>query len=179
MSFRFLLLGELALLAIGLLWSALSSVTVPIDFSASALRVALWLTFGLALVNFSLYFVARRARFGKQACAFLEENIFPLVRGASPWELLAAAALAGAAEELLFRGLLQPRVGLVAASALFGYLHGPSRSLVSLAVWAGAVGAVLGVVYRATGNLAVPALAHGLYDAIALFYIRYRPLESE
>ena len=175
MSFRLLLLGELALLVVGLAWMFLGSLSVPIDFTGDSLRSALWLTLGMALVNFPLFFVARRARFGRNACAFLEEEIFPLVRAASAWELLAAAALAGAAEELLFRGLLQPRIGLLAASALFGYLHGPSRSLVSLAVWAGAVGAALGLVFRATGNLAVPALAHALYDALALFYIRYRP----
>ena len=175
MSFRLLLLGELALLAVGLAWAFLGSLSIPIDFTGDSLRTALWVTVGLALVNFSLFFGARRARFARNASIFLEEDIFPLVRAASAWELLAAAALAGAAEELLFRGLLQPRIGLLATSALFGYLHGPSRSLVSLAVWAGAVGAALGLVFRATGNLVVPALAHALYDALALFYIRYRP----
>jgi membrane protease YdiL (CAAX protease family) len=177
-SFRLLILGELVLLVVGLLWKFLGSLPVPIELSLDGLRWGLWLTLGLALINFSLYSLARHVRYGRNVRSFLEENIFPMVREATPWELLAAAALAGAAEELLFRGLLQPRIGLVAASALFGYLHGPSRGLVSLALWAGGVGAILGLIFRATGNLFVPALVHGLYDALALFYIRYRPEPS-
>ena len=178
MSFHLLLLGELALLAVALVWAFLGSLPIPTDFSGDSFRTALWVTLGLALVNFSLFSVTRRARFGRNAHRFLEQEIFPLVREASAWELLVAAALAGAAEELLFRGLLQPRIGLLATSALFGYLHGPSRNLVALAVWAGAVGAALGLVFRVTGNLVVPVLAHALYDALALFYIRYRPENS-
>ncbi|MGH9318379.1 MAG: lysostaphin resistance A-like protein, partial [Vicinamibacteria bacterium] len=130
-------------------------------------------------LNLGLFFLGRRFGFTRAVYAFLEEDIFPLVRRASLGELLLGAAMAGFSEELLFRGLLQPRIGLVATSLLFGLLHGPSRGLSPLAVWAGGAGCLLGLVYSSTGNLLLPTLIHALYDAVALLYVRYywRPRE--
>jgi membrane protease YdiL (CAAX protease family) len=123
-------------------------------------------------VNFGLFYAGRRFRIAPTVYGFLEEQIFPLVQRASLPELFLAAALAGFSEELLFRGLLQPRLGLLATSAVFGILHGPSRGLLPLAAWAGGAGYVLGLLYRATGNLLLPTLVHALYDLVALLGVR-------
>lgn len=107
---------------------------------------------------------------------FLDEVLGPLFRRCSLAELALLSALAGAGEEMLFRGVLQtwlasllgPTIGLFVASALFGLAHSitPTYALV-----AGLIGAYLGWLWIATGNLLVPALAHGLYDFAALVYL--------
>jgi hypothetical protein len=174
-AFRFVLIPELALAAIGVVWALLDSdPAVSYRFQRSDAIAALGLTAGFSALNFGIFFTGRGRDLAPSVYTFLEEEIFPLVRRASLWELLLGAALAGFAEELLFRGLLQPRIGLLAASIVFGVLHGPSRGLWPLALWAGSAGFFLGIIYRATGNLALPTVVHALYDAVALLYVRYR-----
>lgn len=88
--------------------------------------------------------------------------------------VLLIAAAAGFGEELLFRGLLQPLAtlqfgiapALIATSILFGLLHFLSKAYV---VFAFVFSLYLGIVYFVSGNILVPMLAHGIYDAVALW----------
>lgn len=185
-AFRSLLVPELGLGIVGLVWAALSygdelsSRSYHLyQATPGLLFAAIGLTLVFAAFNFGLFFAGRRHAFTRPVYEFLEGAIFPLVRQASLGELLLGAAMAGFSEELFFRGLLQPEIGLPAASLVFGLLHGPSRDLWPLAVWAAGAGALLGLVYSATGNLLLPTLVHAFYDAAALLYVRYywRPRE--
>jgi membrane protease YdiL (CAAX protease family) len=44
-----------------------------------------------------------------------------------------------------------------------------------MAAWATAMGACLGFLYQATGNLVVPVLAHAIYDGVAITYAKRLP----
>jgi membrane protease YdiL (CAAX protease family) len=96
-------------------------------------------------------------------------------------DLALLSLVAGIGEELLCRGVLQPVLGrwlgpafgLAAASLLFGLLHPVSWLYIVLA---GLLGAYLGFLYLATGNLLGPIVAHALYDFVVLVYIVRRPL---
>jgi membrane protease YdiL (CAAX protease family) len=73
---------------------------------------------------------------------------------------------AGTAEEILFRGALQPRFGLILTSLAFGVVHmqyGLAFALLSI----GVVGLVLGI-YRRRINTTSSILIHSLYN-LALF----------
>ncbi len=98
----------------------------------------------------------------------------------SHWLELAGLSLAaGVGEELFFRGALQPWIagwsspllGLVAASLLFGLAHPLSRAYFTLATL---MGLYLGWLAMAYGDLVAPIIAHGLYDFVALVYMRSR-----
>ncbi|MCS5634940.1 MAG: CPBP family intramembrane metalloprotease, partial [Myxococcota bacterium] len=81
--------------------------------------------------------------------------------------LLAFAS--GIAEEMFFRGALQPRVGLVAASVLFALLHFlPRRALWPWTVFALAAGLLFGGLFQWTGNLIAPVTAHIVVNAVNL-----------
>ena len=81
--------------------------------------------------------------------------------------LLAFAS--GMAEEMLFRGALQPRVGLVLASLIFGCIHFvPRRVFLPWTVFAVLIGGLLGWLFLWTGNLVAPIAAHTLVNAINL-----------
>ena len=86
-------------------------------------------------------------------------------------EVLVLALCSAVSEEIFFRGVLQHEIGIVAASAIFGLLHPLGIAYV---VWAASVGAGLGVLYIATGSLLAPAAAHGVYNLLALVYLRRR-----
>lgn len=162
----------LALVGLSLAWGF--SVPLFMEVTTRAVVLALGVTGILLVVNFFLYRAGRRWEGASGVYAFLEDDVFPLFRGASVAQIVVLGSLAGLGEEIFFRGLLQPVIGLPAASLVFGLLHGPARRLWPLAAWAVVMGAVLGALYQLTGNLLVPILIHGLYDGIALEYVSRR-----
>lgn len=113
---------------------------------------------------------ARRLR---QQVHALTGELFP---NATVFQLLAVSLLAGAGEELLFRGVLQslvgrwsaPIVGLAVASIVFGAFHAVSVLYFVLATMAGAY---LGWLVLASQDLVPAIVAHGAYDFIALLYL--------
>jgi membrane protease YdiL (CAAX protease family) len=50
--------------------------------------------------------------------------------------------------------------------------------MVAFGVWAAVMGLALGGLALASGGLLAPAVAHGMYDALALEYIRRRALRD-
>ncbi len=86
----------------------------------------------------------------------------------------------GFGEELLFRGIIQrelsalmgPVPGLLLASAMFGVMHLTWHSALEVAYTA-LVGLVLGYVYRRTGSLAAPMVAHGVGNTLLVGVLPY------
>ena len=109
--------------------------------------------------------VTRRTAWGRRFEALMAE----LVGGIHPLDALLLAALSALAEELLFRGVLLPYLGLWVSSALFGLAHlVPREGLWPWSLWAGAAGLALGASALATGGLLAPILAHFGVNAVGL-----------
>jgi membrane protease YdiL (CAAX protease family) len=106
------------------------------------------------------------------------ETIVPLFGGLNPLGAIVIGAAAGIGEEWLFRGIVQPLTGLVVSSVAFGLAHVGGVRMLPFGVWATAMGVVMGALAIATGGLTAPIVAHGLYDMLALEYIR-RGAQSE
>ncbi|MEE9606839.1 MAG: type II CAAX endopeptidase family protein [Myxococcota bacterium] len=105
-----------------------------------------------------------------------------LVGRASLRNCVLLAAVSGVAEEALFRGALQPRIGLVAASLLFGCVHFvPRREFLPWTAFSIAAGFLLGGLFAATGNLVAPTIAHALINAVNLrvLAVRFAPPEED
>lgn len=98
------------------------------------------------------------------------------------WMIPVSLLVVGPAEELLVRGGLQgilrkswgPWPSIIGASALFGSLHyiGSGSGALAYVAFSFALGILLGFLYEYTGNLIVPAVAHGGYNA-AIYAIQY------
>lgn len=73
------------------------------------------------------------------------------------------ALMAAVGEELLFRGALQPLIGLLPMAALFGLLHLTSVAHVILA---SLLGLLLGWLYQWSGSLWPPMAAHFWVDLV-------------
>jgi len=71
------------------------------------------------------------------------------------------ALMAAVGEELLFRGALQPLIGLLPVAVIFGLLHFTSIAHVILA---GMLGLLLGWLYQWSGSLWSPMAAHFWVD---------------
>ncbi len=107
----------------------------------------------------------RLTRWGEELARAMAEALGPI---SIPDAILLACA-SGLAEEMFFRGALQPRVGLVAASLLFGVVHFvPRREFLPWTGFALVVGFGLGALYDATGNLLAPVVAHTVVNGVNL-----------
>lgn len=147
----------------------------------TAAGLALGALAALPLLLGLLWILTTQSPAVRHLVSLIEEQLGPIVGSRSPPELTLLALLAGVAEEILFRGVLQagaslvlPAIAaLVLASVLFGLAHYITRTY---AILAGVAGLYLGAVFLAQGNLLVPIVAHSLYDFVALTYLarRYR-----
>jgi uncharacterized protein len=79
-------------------------------------------------------------------------------------EKIYLSCLAGLSEELLFRGLLQPLLGITIASILFGAMH---FITFGYALLAAVIGFYLGFLFDYTGNILIPILVHAIYNVFA------------
>ena len=105
----------------------------------------------------------------------LEEALAAAVGPLSRTQVWLLAGASGMAEELFFRGALQPQVGLVWASLLFGAAHFvPRPGLRGWSLYAGLVGVALGVLFDQQASVLPPILAHILVNGVNLRWLSRR-----
>ena len=103
----------------------------------------------------------------------LHSELRPLARGMTSVGIILLALLSSVGEEMLFRGLLVPWIGLVPQALVFGLAHQiPGRSRWVWASWATAMGLLLGAMFQLTGSLAGPVVTHALVNGMNLFYLK-------
>ncbi len=106
----------------------------------------------------------------KSADYYLEIVLKPL---ALP-DLIWLGLLPGLSEELLFRGVMLPALGLddvavIFSSICFGVLHLSGSQQWPYVVWASIVGLILGYSALLSGNLLVPIIAHVITNLVSSY----------
>jgi membrane protease YdiL (CAAX protease family) len=135
-------------------------------------RLAMSLGLGLALATVVIGTTPALIRRAAWARA-LHEEMSPIIESLSSIQIHVLALTSGVAEELFFRGAMQPVLGLLLTSAIFGAVHtGPKRVFLAWSVWAFVMGLLFGVIFEATGSLWGPVLAHVLINDRNLAYMR-------
>jgi CAAX protease family protein len=168
----------LALLTQGLLiltaWALARLMNLPPRWGDPSRDVALGLAGAivLALANYLLLVHGPANWLVGGVRAVYHEVLVPLFSRFDTLSIIVVGAVAGIGEEWLFRGIVQPLFGWVIASLMFGFAHVGGRSMLPFGVWASGMGFVLGALAYATGGLTAPMIAHGVYDILALAYIR-------
>jgi membrane protease YdiL (CAAX protease family) len=156
-----------ALLIVARVWMAFGSVQVlPIYLTGLAIAQGVGLGIGITLTSSLVYWLW--AGYRHSAEQYLQLVLKPLV-----WpDLIWLGLLPGLSEELLFRGVMLPALGLngvalMLSSCFFGILHFNGTQNWSYVIWAAAVGLILGSAALVTGNLLVPIVAHILTNLIS------------
>jgi uncharacterized protein len=151
---------SIVMLAIAKIWQWTGHVALlNWDFDGEELMGGALLGLGISAASWALYRLWPDYR--TSADCYLSLVLEPLV-----WpDLVWLALLPGLSEELLFRGVMLPGLGLnligvAATSACFGVLHMSGRDQWPYALWATIVGGLLGLSALMTGNLMVPVVAH-------------------
>ena len=93
-----------------------------------------------------------------------------------PWSVIAVGSngiCSGFAEELFFRGAMQPVLGLLITAVIFGAVHvGPKPVFFAWTTWAFVMGLLLGMIFELTGVLWGPVLAHVWINQRNMSFIR-------
>lgn len=119
------------------------------DWGRAAFGLGLSCAIGLAVVKLSRA-LSRRTAWGRALHAELRSVLGPL----TSWQILLLSLLSGFGEEILFRGVIQPRLGLWAAALMFGALHFPYRRLLlPWSAFALGMGVVLGLLTETFASL--------------------------
>jgi membrane protease YdiL (CAAX protease family) len=148
------------LLVVAKLWLHLGSVTLlPLRRTTDALLLGLGIGVGITGASSVVYRLWPAYR--QSADFYLQLVLKPLILPDIIW----LGLLPGMSEELLFRGVMLPAIGLnatglVITSVLFGVLHLSGKQQWPYVVWASVVGLLLGFSALATGNLLIPIVAH-------------------
>jgi membrane protease YdiL (CAAX protease family) len=80
--------------------------------------------------------------------------------------------VSGVGEEIFFRGAMQPALGFIATSLLFGFIHvGPGRRYLVWTGFAVVMGFAFGGMLMATGSLLGPMVAHVGINSVNLWRI--------
>lgn len=153
----------------GAIWTHPSPWLALAPWTAHLYSGLVGLTLGLVVSQLTKWMVRRLP-----SARTLHEELKPLAQGLTPGIILAAAALSALGEELLFRSLLAPILGLWGQAALFGLIHQlPGRARWIWVTWASIMGALLGVLFQATGSLVGPVLAHATVNALNLRFLQH------
>jgi len=90
-------------------------------------------------------------------------------------DLIWLGLLPGLSEELLFRGVMLPALGLdhvavIVSSLCFGVLHLSGSQQWPYVVWATVIGLILGYSALLSGNLLVPIVAHIMTNWVSSYF---------
>lgn len=159
-------------------------IAVAVYFGRNPLETQAWigvtgaasamLSVGLGAIVAVATLVATRRMMTRAAWTrALHADLRPVVRNADDPTLFAIAVASGVGEEILFRGLLVPAVGVIVSSLLFGAVHQVrGRARWGWMLWAAAMGLVFAVVFQLTGSLLGPIVAHVAINAVNLRVLR-------
>jgi uncharacterized protein len=151
---------SIVLFGVAKLWLYLGDLQLrPLVTNVEALGLGIAIGFGLTGLSSIVYAVW--ATYRESADFYLAMVLKPL---AIP-DLIWLGLLPGLSEELLFRGVMLPALGLdpigiVLSSLCFGVLHMTNLQQWPYAVWATLVGMLLAFTMVETGNLLIPIVAH-------------------
>lgn len=154
----------LGMIGLAFVVAALLGRSLPIGSWSSATAIAFDVLIGVAaaavvvlISRFGIY----RTRWGRSLALELGERFGVLTAG----EITVLALLSGTGEELLFRGILQPYLGYVVTSLVFGLIHiGPGRVYLPWTGFAILAGFLFGGLVIWTGSLLPAILAHVLIN---------------
>lgn len=171
----------LALLAIGVGWGWLDYPLLTLSGpwfvweSPHTVSAGVGVALGLLVVLITRVCVGRFS-WAKR----LHQDLRPVARGLSFPGVLALALFSSVGEELLFRGVGQPLIGVWLQALVFGVVHYvPGASRWVWASWAALIGLLLGLIFQSTGSLIGPILAHALINGMNLWFLKHHDPEPQ
>ena len=166
MALRFY--GIMAVAACVLSWLVQGRLPFYIGEPPSIASVIRWAVVG-ALTGLSVVIISHLVRDAFSWAKTLFDWFSELLGRISWGQAFMLALTSGIGEELLFRGALQPILGLIPASILFGLAHWPmKRDLIPWTLSATLIGLAFGWAFERSGHVTGPIIAHFVINLLNL-----------
>ncbi len=170
---------KINILAVAFIYFALFLVSVWIDhyqrlfrfpnkneFTFARMATDVLIGFGSGLLVAGITSLATRYI---KAFRDLSQSFYEFIGPLTRQEIFFLAVFSAIGEEFFFRGFLQGKVGLIAASLIFGLIHiGPDRRFILWTIFAIVLGFLLGGLYAWRGNLLTPVIVHFVVNLLSL-----------
>lgn len=165
----YLVLGLLAMGVIALQDRLSWGLFIPTE-RATAASYLLWgLGAALLLIALSLY-ASRNFLWAQLLDREFRRILVPL----GSWQIGVIALLSGTAEEVFFRGAIQPLLGLVPTSLLFGVVHLiPRRVFLPWTAYAAFAGLLFGSLFELSGTLFPNTLSHVAVNFVMIWLLNH------
>ncbi|HZT82399.1 MAG TPA: CPBP family intramembrane glutamic endopeptidase [Gemmataceae bacterium] len=160
-----------ALAGLGLALRDLLGTGAPLGLSAESVLAGV-IAFGAVLCSDGLLHGLFCLLFGKPYRTRYRE-LAAVFRGQTAGAILAGSLMAGAGEEMVFRGLGTGPVYLIGSAVAFGLLHHARRDLWPFTLWAMWQGLLFALALWLTQRLCVPMTAHFLHDVTGFLVFRW------
>ena len=178
-----LLIPQLIILGISILWIFIFPKDTIINyfkFNFLILFEGILTGIGLAISGYGFYKLAKKYSHKIKAFSeltyFFEEMLSLFIKNLKFPEIFLVSFTSGFCEEVLFRGLLVPKFGIILSSLGFGALHIPSgkdkRKIWIYAIWATLSGALLAWLFVLSGSLWLSISAHVTNNLIGMILLK-------
>ncbi len=143
-----------------------SEIFKSLGLASKGVRYKLLLAVMLFVIVLLLEMVVNLA--GYVTNTTINTNVSQVFSGAPTWFLVFIAVIEPINEELLFRSLLVPRLGIIPSAILFGLAHYSYMSTFGVEMIAAFVfGIIAGYIFKKTGSVYPSMLAHIAINTIA------------
>ena len=146
-----------------------SSLFFPAE-KATAMRYLLW-SLGATLLLITISnFASKNFLWAK----LLNQEFRRLLTPLRVWQIGLIAFISGTAEEVFFRGAIQPLLGLIPTSFLFGAVHlFPHRIFLPWAAYAAFAGLIFGCLFELSSTLFPNTLSHVTINFVMILLLNY------
>ncbi len=166
-----------------LVYVAMVVVTLAVDYlgnydpfhawKMSQIPSAKWIAIGLSVTIVYLIGALLSSRMFNWAIN-LDKVFRQILTPFSYVQIVFLALLSGFVEEWFFRGVLQPRFGIILTSIVFGLSHFlPERTLWFWSVTSFAISIVFGLIFKNSGSLLLLALMHSAINFVLLWRLNH------
>lgn len=169
------LIPQIILLTISILWVYLfpkDNVFPYLKFNPGATFIGILTGIGLAISGYGFYNLSKKIKKLSDIVELFEKVLAPVFSQLKIVDYVLLSLVSGFIEEIFFRGLLLPKIGIILSSIAFGLLHLPGRRFWIYTLWATISGALFGVLFLLSGSLWLPISGHVTNNLIGMFLLK-------
>ena len=168
------LIPQMILMVISILWICLvpgDNIARYLKFNLQALFIGSVTGVSLSFLGYVFYKWAKRKKRFLETIELFENVLSPAFKNFRIIEIILLSLVSGFCEEIFFRGLLQPKFGILIASLAFGSLHLPGLKYWIYALWATLSGALFGLFFILANSLWFPITAHAVNNIMGMILL--------
>ena len=128
--------------------------------------------FLLSFSGYLFYMVCKKTGKFAETVELFEKVLSPSFKILKVIDFVVLSFIAGFSEEVLFRGLLCSKVGLIFSSVAFGLMHFPGKKYWIYTVWATLSGALFAWLLLTTGSIVIPITAHTVNNILGMLLLK-------